>query len=147
MAPDVRAKDRIEAAPAYCPLPAQGCRGRFFREVLRSFFLPPKASRKGPPCSPTGTSSDAQADCGVSIGSPAFRRSVSFRIRTSAASTAIPSLRLRTSNGAKPCRRDRACRTSGKQGAAPLPDTTGAHDIAAMWEDGQMFDFRHLHYM
>ena len=27
----------------------------------------------------------------------------------------------RTSNGAEPCRRDRACRTSGKQGARPLP--------------------------
>ena len=34
----------------------------------------------------------------------------------------------RTSNGAEPCRRDRACRTSGKQGAAPLPGTAGAHD-------------------
>ena len=27
----------------------------------------------------------------------------------------------RTSNGAEPCRRDRACRTSGKQRARPLP--------------------------
>ena len=27
----------------------------------------------------------------------------------------------RRSNGAEPCRRDRACRTSGKQGARPLP--------------------------
>ena len=34
----------------------------------------------------------------------------------------------RTSNGAEPCRRGQACRTSGKRDAGPLPGTADAHD-------------------